>query len=151
MSAASIRSRIVDAAIALINTSAPAGVPTADDTRLESYQPNELPAISVFEIREEMETEKEGRWSYFLKRTFTMRVELRIAETLAAHARVAMDPLYTWVGLCLGGQQFSALAEDCYEALAEWQYAAADQDYTLLQLDFRVLYTTLKNDPTKTQ
>jgi hypothetical protein len=150
---ASVRSQIVDAAIALLNTSPPAGVPEADDTRLESYNADagELPAITVFEIREEMETEKEGRWSYFLKRTFTMRVEMRVAETVAVKARLAMDPLYVWVGQCLGGQQFGSLAEDCYEALAEWQYAAADQPYTLLQLDFRVLYSTLKTDPTRVQ
>jgi hypothetical protein len=150
---ASVRSQIVDAAIALLNTSTPGGIPATDDTRLESYsaEGGELPAISLFEIREEMETEKEGRWSYFLKRTFTMRVEMRIAETVAVKARAAMDPLYVWVGSQLGGQQFGALAEDCYEALAEWQYAAADQPYTLLQLDFRVLYSTLKTDPTRVQ
>lgn len=155
---ASVRSQIVDAAIALLNTGTPSGVPAADDTRLESYSADagELPAISVFEIREEMETEKEGRWSYFLKRTFTMRVEMRIAETVAVKARAAMDPLYVWVGQQLGGinlqnQTFGGLAEDCYEALAEWQYAAADQPYTLLQLDFRVYYSTLKTDPTRVQ
>ena len=148
---ASVRKQIGDAAIALINASPPAGVPVADDTRLEAYSGPELPAISVFEIREESETEKEGRWSYFLKRTFTLRVEIRIAETLAHAARAAMDPLYVWVGTQLGGQQFGGLAEDCYEALAEWQYAAEDQAYTLLQLDFRVLYSTLKTDPTRAQ
>lgn len=148
---ASVRKQIVDAAITLLNDSPPAGVPAADDTRLEAYTGPELPAISVFEIREEDETEKEGRWSYFLKRTFTMRIEIRIAETLASGARVAMDPLYVWVATKLGGQQFGGLAEDCYEALSEWQYAAEDQPYTLLQLDFRVLYSTLKTDPTRTQ
>lgn len=147
----SVRSQIVDAAIARLNTSPPAGFPTADDTRLEPYSTPELPSVVIFEIREEMETEKEGRWSYFLKRTFTMRCEIRIAETVAVKARATMDPLYTWIGQQLGGYQFGGLAEDCYEALAEWQYAAEDQSYTLLQLDFRVLYTTLKSDPTRTQ
>lgn len=148
---ASVRSRIVDAAIAALNTSPPSGFPTADDTRLESYTADELPAVSVFEVREESETEKEGRWSYFIKRTFTLRIEIRIAETLAKKARATMDPLYVWVGQTLGGNQFSGLAEDCHEALGEWQYAAEDQAYTMLQLDFRVLYSTLKSDPTKTQ
>lgn len=148
---ASVRSRIVDAAIAALNTSPPAGFPTADDTRLESYTADELPAVSVFEVREESETEKEGRWSYFIKRTFTLRIEIRIAETQAKTARATMDPLYVWVGQTLGGNQFGGLAEDCYETLAEWQYAAEDQAYTMLQLDFRVLYSTLKSDPTKTQ
>lgn len=148
---ASVRSQIVDAAITLLNASPPSGVPATDDTRLESYTAGELPSIVLFEIRDESETEKEGRWSYFLKHTFTMRAELRIAETVAVKARAAMDPLFVWVATQLGGQQFGALAEDCYPTLAEWQYAAEDQPYTLLQLDFRVLYSTLKSDPTRTQ
>jgi hypothetical protein len=148
---ASIRSRIVDAAITALNTATPGGVPATDDTRLEGYTPGELPSIGVFEIRQESNTLKEGRWGYFLDHAFTMRVEMRIAETVAVKARATMDPLYVWVGQTLGGQQFSNLAEDCYEALAEWQYAAEDQAYTLLQVDFRVLYKTLKTDPTRTQ
>lgn len=147
----SVRKQIVDAAIALINTDAPSGVPAADDTRLESYTPAELPALTIFEIREEGESEKEGRWGYFVKRTFTMRIEIRIAETTAVKARAAVDPIYVWVGQQLGQQQFGGLAEDCYETLLEWQYADSDQPYTLLQMDFRVEYSTLKNDPTKTQ
>lgn len=154
---ASVRKQIVDAAIALLNASPPSGVPQTDDTRLESYTAEELPAITLVELREEAETEKEGRWSYFLKRTFTLRVEIRIAETLAAGARATMDPLYSYVGATLAGagstdgQTFGGLSEDCYEALLEWQYAAEDQPYTLLQIDFRVLYSTLKSDPTRTK
>jgi hypothetical protein len=153
----SIRKQIVDMAIALINTSPPAGVPAADDTRLESYQGvGELPAITVLELRQESELEKEGRWSYFLNRTFTLRIEMRVAATNAASARVAMDPLYVWVAQQLSGigqqnQTFGGLAEDCFETIAEWQYAAEDQPYTLLQLDFRVVYSTLKTDPTRTK
>lgn len=148
---ASVRSQIVTAAIAAINASPPGGVPTADDTRLESYTAAELPAVSVFELREQAETEKEGRWSYFVKRSFTMRIEIRIAATVALAARATLDPIYVWIGQKLGGNQFSGLAEDCYEELLEWQYAAEDQPYTLLQLDFRVLYSTIKSDPTRTQ
>jgi hypothetical protein len=151
---ASVRQQIVTAAIALLNTSRPSGVPQADETRLESYTPAELPAMTVFRIREEGESEKEGRWSYFVKRTFTLRIELRFASDTAP---ADMDSTYVWVGQQLGQQQFGpsanggTLAEDCYETLLEWQYADADQPYTLLQIDFRVEYSTLKEDPTRTQ
>ncbi len=152
----SVRKQIVDAAIALLNASPPSGVPQADDTRLESYSGPELPAITVFELRENDALEKEGRWSYFLNRDLTVRVEIRIAETTVKTARQAMDPLYVYVAQQLAGigqqnQTFGGLAEDCYEALLEWQYAAEDQPYTLLQLDFRVTYSTLKTDPTRTK
>jgi hypothetical protein len=146
----SIRKQIVDAAIALINTAPPMGVPTVDDGRLEPYAQPELPAITVYELREEGElAEQNGRWSYFLRRTFTMRVEIRIAETTAIAARAAVDPLYVWLGQNLGGNQFGGLAEDSYETLLEWQHAAEDQAYTLLQVDFRITYTTMKIDPSR--
>src|ERR1700761_5631758 len=94
----SVRKRIVDMAIAQINANAPAGVPTADDTRLETYTPEELPAITVFEIREEGESEKESRWGYFVARTFTLRVEIRLAsDSDEVTGRQAMDPIYVWV------------------------------------------------------
>jgi hypothetical protein len=147
---ASVREQIVAAAVAQLNTSRPVGVPQADNSRLEPYQPSELPAMNIFRIREEGESEKEGRWSYFVKRTFTLRVELRFASDTAA---VDMDPSYVWAGqtLATGYQQpaFGGLAESCYETLLEWQYADSDQPYTLLQIDFRVEYSTLRNDPTR--
>jgi hypothetical protein len=144
----SIRQQIVTAAIGLLNTSRPGGVPAPDDSRLQSYMPEELPAMTVFRIREEGESEKEGRWSYFVKRSFTLRIELRFAADTAS---ADMDATYVWVGQQLGQQQFAGLAEDCYETLLEWQYADSDQPYTLLQIDFRVEYSTLKNDPSRTQ
>jgi hypothetical protein len=144
----SIRKQIVDAAITLLSTNAPMGTPAIDDQRLESYQPEELPALTVFQIREEGESEKEGRWSYFVKRTLTLRIELRVAGDTA---RAAVDPTYVFIGQALGQQKFGGLAEDCYETLLEWQYADVDQPYNLLQIDFRVEYSTLKSDPTRTQ
>jgi hypothetical protein len=153
---ASVRKQIVDMAIAQINTSAPSGVPAANDTRLESYQPSELPAITVFEIREEGESEKSSRWGYLIKRTFTLRIEIRVAsDSDTVSSREAIDPIYVWVAQQTASayQQpaFGGLAESCYETLLEWQYADSDQGYTLLQIDFRVEYSTLRNDPTKTQ
>jgi hypothetical protein len=144
----SVRKQIVDAAIALINASPPYVTPLADDTRQQSYTPDELPSIALFEIREDGQSEKEGRWSYFVKRAFTLRLELRVGSDTP---RSVVDPIYVWIGQKLGAQQFGGLAEDCYETLLEWQYADADQPYTLLQIDFRIEYSTLKNDPTRTQ
>jgi hypothetical protein len=151
----SVRSRIIDAAIALLNTNTPSGVPQADDTRLESYTPGELPSILVFENREQGETEKEGRWAYFVKKALTLRVEIRIAETDVLKSRAAMDPIYCWcvqqIAAANQAPVFGGLAEDSYESQLEWQYAAEDQAFTLLQIDFRVEYSTIKNDPTRTQ
>lgn len=145
---ASVRDRLLDAMLAQLNTGRPAGVPAADDERQETYKPEELPAITVAWLREEDEPQRDSRWSYYLKRTMTFRVRIRVA---ADPPRKAIDPLYVWVGQQLGGKQFDGLGDDCHEALAEMQYAAEDQPYAMLELDFRVYYETLKTDPTATQ
>ena len=149
MTTATIRNRIIDEALVLLNTSPPVGFPDVDDHRLESYQPAELPAVTVFEIRDEGEINKVGgRWGYFVDRNLTLRVEVRVAGDVG---RDIVDPFLAWIGQQLGGQQFGGLATDTFEALTEWQYAAEDQPYTLVQQDFRVQYTVLKSDPTRTQ
>jgi hypothetical protein len=146
---ATVRNQIVDAALALLNTDPPTGFPVADDHQLESYQPGQLPAVTVFEIRDEGEINKiGGRWGPFLDRNLTFRVEVRVAGDVG---RAIVDPFLAWIGTCLGGQQFGGLATDTFEALTEWQYAALDQPYTLVQQDFRVQYSVLKTDPTRTQ
>jgi hypothetical protein len=142
----SVRKQIVDAAIAIVNTSPPVGFPTVWDSRQEAFDPSELPSILVLEMREDGQSEKEGRWGYFVKRAFTLRFEIRVAT---GTPRVALDTLYVYLVQRLGQQQFGGLAEDCYDTLLEWQYADSDAPYTLLQIDFRVEYSTLKNDPTK--
>lgn len=141
----SLREQITIAAMAVLNTSPPVGVPATTRTRMQPYTPEELPAMTVKSLREEMETEKEGRWSYFLKRTFTLRVEFYVAGDAADSL---IDPLYIWAGQSLGGNSFGKLAEDCIEGLMEWEYADQDLPYAKATLDFRVLYNTLKTDPT---
>ena len=140
----SLRAQIVDAAVALLNTSRPAGIPACDRVRFEPYQPTELPAINVMPVREESE-KKTGRWGPLLTRGFTLRVECRVAGD---PADVILDPLLVWAGQKLGGQTFGVLAEDCFETLCEWSYAGSDQNYSMASLDFRVNFSTLINDPT---
>jgi hypothetical protein len=142
----SIRDRIVDAAIAAINTGAPAGMPKADDSRMEPYKPEELPSINVFELLEEDSNEAhDGRWGPLLERVMTLRVEMR---TAGDPPRKALDAMYCWVAQQLGNQQFGRLCDQCIESRHEWQNAAADQPYTLLLTDFRISFSTLKGDPT---
>jgi len=141
----SLRAQIVDAAIALLNTSPPAGIPFAERIRFEPYGPEDLPAINVMPVREESE-KKTGRWGPLLTRGFTLRVECRVS---GSPADVILDPLLVWAGQSLGGQDFGLLAEDCYETLCEWSYAGSDQNYSMASLDFRINFSTLSNDPTR--
>lgn len=149
---ATVRNQIMDAALAMLNNSPPGGVPQTDDGRIQPYSEDELPTAVLYEIREDDQNEKEGRWSYFLKRTFTMRIEVRVAAPAGGDSpRAAIDPILVWIGKTLGAQQFNGLAEDCYEQHTEWQRADESRPYTMVQVDFVIEYSTLKSDPTRTQ
>jgi hypothetical protein len=135
----------MDAILAAVNASPPTGVPQTSDGRFEPFQASELPSIVLFEVREENEPQKAGRWSPLLQRSFTARFEVRVDSV---PARTAADPIIAWLGQTLGGSQLGGLAEQVYEQLSEWQRIAEDFPHTLISIDFRVDYTSLMSDPT---
>ncbi len=140
---ASIREQVIAAALALLNTDAPAGMPTVDRTRFEAYGPDELPAATVKSLREEVNYEpKGGKWQPHRRRVFTLRLSL-----YAIGNEKEFDPMVVWATSVLDGQ-FSPLIEDCIEALYEFHYASEDQNYVALDLDFRIHYHTLRGDQT---
>lgn len=143
-----VRNQIIEAALLQLNTSAPGGMPVATRLRMAPYEINELPALNVFPVREEVRGDKLGRWGPIVERTFTMRVLIHASGSDAVSADLALDPIVAWVST-LGGQQFGGLAIDTEESMLEWLYEEEDLSYTSLAIDFRVVYKTLKSDQTK--
>ncbi|MBS0364906.1 MAG: hypothetical protein JSR67_03670 [Proteobacteria bacterium] len=143
-----VRNRIMDGILAALNAATPSGVPQTLDGRTEPFQAAELPSIVLFELREEDQPQKDSRWSPFLDRTFTVRLEVRV---IGQPARTAADPILAWIGQVLGGSQIGGLAIQCHEVLTEWQRVTEDYPYTLVQTDYRISYVTLMTDPTRQQ
>lgn len=141
----SLREQIIQAALALLNTSPPSGVPQTTRARVQPYDPSELPAMTIKSLRNEGQNEKEGRWGYFIQNTFSLRMEFYVAGDAADEL---IDPMYVWAVQQLGAQQFGSLAQDCYEGIMEWEYADQDLPYAKATLDFRVEFNSLKKDPT---
>jgi hypothetical protein len=141
----SVREQIVQAAVALLNTAAPPGMPVFTRTRLEPYGAEELPAGTVRALREEIEYEKGGKWGPFRKRTFTLRASL-----FCLGHEGNLDDMVVWVTSQLDGQ-FTPLIEDCIEGLYDFQTALEDHPYCALALDFRVHYHTIVGDQTRAQ
>jgi len=148
---ASIREQIVSAIITALNTSRPNGVPVAARARMEAFIPEELPAITVKPVREEIEHESQGKRFPYQKRILTLRVSVMVAGAAAADGVDALaDPMLVWATSRLSGQHFPTLMEECIEALNEWEYAAEDQPYMAVHQDFRIEYHTLVGDQTAT-
>ena len=144
----SVRERIIEAALAALNTSTPVGVPQSDRLRMEPYQLGDLPAIVIMPLREEVEPLKDGRWGPLINRTLTLRVACYAAGNPADGM---IDPLLTWADAALDSNQFGGLANDTLPALIEWQYAAEDQQFAVALADYRIMYQTKRADATATQ
>src|SRR5579859_4729813 len=127
----SVTEQIIAAALAVLNTNTPAGVPTFERTRFESYGAEDLPAATIKKLREQIGFEKGGKWGPFRSRLLTLRL-----SAYAIGDESAFDPLEVWVTSCLDGQSFSPLIEVCIEGHKEWHYASEDQRYSQLDLDF---------------
>jgi len=143
-----IREQIIEAIIAQLNTSTPGGVPAATRLRMTAYEPDELPAINVFPVREEIRGEPAGKFGPVVRRSMTFRVLLHAAGSDAVAADAALDPMAAWVST-LGGRQLGGLAIDIEENTLEWLYEEDDLPYSSLAIDFTVEYQTLKSDATK--
>src|SRR5579859_6361507 len=114
----SIREQIIQAAVAALNTGAPAGMPIAARERVELFSPNELPAFTVGpEYRttattysEDTQYERMGKRSPFAARVFTLRVSIFVV----GDSSVA-DPMAVWATSVLDGQFAPDLLEDSIE------------------------------------
>lgn len=151
----SIRDQIIAAAVVALNASTdqsgnarPSGMPQADRLRMEPYQLEDLPAIVVMPLREEVEPLKDSRWGPLVNRVLTLRVACYAAGNPADEL---IDPMLTWAVATLDSNQLGGLANDILEGLIEWQYASEDQPFAVALADFRIMYQTKRADATATQ
>lgn len=146
-----IRDQILDASRDAINAAATAAGETWQCVRT-LMQPSEvaqLPAVILFPVSEAIEPKKAtGQWGPLLDRTLKMRV---VIYNMGEPADQALDPMVVIVGQALGGQQLDGLALSIDEEALEWKYDEQNEQVAAVAIDFRVWYTTLRNDPTQTQ
>ena len=133
---ASIREQIMQAVIAELNVSVPTGIPQATRMRVTAYEPDELPAITVYPEREEV-SNINGRWGQVVQRTMSIRVDCR-----AIGGDDALDPLIVHVVGMLAGTTLGGLVQDIQERMTDWQFDEADALYGLASVGFEIRYTT---------
>lgn len=139
-----IREQIIEAIIAQLNTGAPAGVPTLTRVKMEPNQPGQLPAMTIFPLREEVNHAPAGKWGHVVMRSLTLRI---VVEAEGNPVDQQLDPIIAWLSQ-LGGSQLGGLAVDVEEQNLEWAYEESDNPYVALALDLRVDYVTNKSDQT---
>lgn len=141
-----VREQIIQAIIEQLNTGRPAGVPEITRLDMEPKQPNQLPAMTIFALREEVVGNTAGRWGHIVMRRMTVRVVMEAEGDLPDQA---LDPMLAWVSM-LGGSRLGGLAVDVEEQQLEWAFEYADSPYASVALDLVVEYVTNKADSTST-
>lgn len=143
---ATIREQILAAAVAALNSGAPAGVPQCVRTQMLNTEQAQLPAMTLFPYREEVQNDKTGRWGPVVTRTMYMRVVIYGQGQIADQS---CDAILAWVTQTLSGQQFGGLANDTREHESAWQYNETNFAVAAVAVDFLVDYQTLRTDQTK--
>jgi len=137
----SIRDQIVAAIVSALGVSGAPG--SVDQSRLEQYTDDQLPAFNVFPGKDEKlvaTSDDEGR-------KLIVHVEcLAAGATKADHA---VDPLYVWaVQKIMADPTLGGLATfTCHED-DEWTLAWSEKDIVALKVSFSVEYRTARTDPT---
>lgn len=143
-----IREQIIEAAVAAMNNSPPAGVPACVRTLMQPSEQDQLPTITTFPVREEVDPGKTGRWGPLIVRTLYLRF---VIYASGDPADGALDPIVEWVARALGGSQLGGLAQDTVEHELTWQYDEGNYAVAAVAMDFRITYQTLRNDAALTQ
>lgn len=145
---ATIREQIIEAAVAAVNDGPPAGVPQCKRTLMQPAEQAQLPAITVFPVREEIDSSKTGRWGPLIVRTLYLRF---VIYATGDPADGALDPIVEWVARQIGGSSLGGLAQDAVEHELTWQYDEGNYAVAAVAMDFRITYQTLRDDAALTQ
>lgn len=148
---ASIRDRIIAAAITALNTGAPGGVPTAERVRTADLEPSDLPSIIVYPTRTSPDPLGGGERNAVRAR-LSFNVECRAAGTGSIRPDEAIDPLCVWVIKALGGKRLSDgaggfLNHDIVEGETTFVFEQGAAPYCLASVEMTAVYQYLVSNP----
>lgn len=138
---ASLREQIINAAVAALNVSRPAGVPPATRLR-KSYESAQLPAITVYYTGDTAQ-KPSGARSPIVKRVMTLVVECRAA---ADQVETILDPLLVWAVKTLAPSTLGGLVSEIAEKTTIPEVAIKEAMHGKTALSFEVTYQTNTGD-----
>lgn len=148
--ALTIREQIIRAAVVLVNTARPAGVPECRRTVMEPTEAKSLPSMNCFPFREPVNSLVSGRWGPIVTRKMSLRFVVYNQGDETTPADASADAALAWLTQTLAGQNFGGLSNDCNEAELNWQYDEGLTQVVGVAVDFAIEYQTLSNDQTQT-
>ena len=148
-----IREQLVVSAVAALATGAPSGVPVPVRTRLDSPSADQLPALTVYQAAETVETMRDYRAGGasrgpVVRRSLLLNVEVITKAGAGAEPDKAADPILAWATKALGAAaSFDGLAnQPADEAGTKFEYEQGETSFCRATMTFRIQYQSRADD-----
>ncbi len=149
-----IREQIVAAAVVAITTGKPSGVPTPVRTRLDSPNADQLPALTVYqatEMVESMRDQKAGGGASrgpIVRRSLLFNVEVLTKAGTGVEPDKAADPILAWATKALGaaGTMGGLANHPADEVGTKFEYEQAETSFCRSTMTFRFQYQSRADD-----
>ena len=148
-----IRERLVAAAVTALATGAPSGVPAPVRTRLDSPDANPLPALTVYQAAETVETMRDYRAGGasrgpVVRRAVLLNVEVLTKAGAGEEPDKAADPILAWATKALGAAgTFDGLANNpADETGTKFEYEQSETSFCRATMTFRIQYQSRADD-----
>ena len=154
----SIREQIVAAAFTAISTSPPSGVPTPIRTRVDSPTEDQVPALTLYQHVEAVDSlhgSREGEprprrdRGPVVRRTVVIQLEALVKATETNVADTEVDALLVWgVKAIRGAGNFGGLANQAADEMGtEFKYEQYSISVCRATTTFEIEYQSLTDDP----
>jgi len=149
---ASVRERIVEAAMTALEQSASPNPAVVHRYRTRPIERDQLPAIVLYPTvppgRGQSELVQRLDHDDGLERTLNLRAECRAEVAEGEIADAVVDPLYLWVVTALRADPtLGGLAVDLQERAVSYDAAESGRIFAACAVDFEVTYYTAEDDP----
>ena len=149
-----IREQIVAAAVAAITTGKPSGVPTPVRTRIDSPSADQLPALTVYQAIETVESMRDQRTGGgasrgpIVRRTLLLNVEVLTKASAGAEPDKAADPILAWGTKALGaaGTLGGLSNHPADEVSTKFEYEQVETSFCRSTMTFRFQYQSRTDD-----
>ena len=148
-----IREQLVASAVAALATGAPSGVPAPVRTRLDSPSADQLPALTVYQAAETVETMRDykaGGMSRgpIVRRALLLNIEILTKADEGAEPDKAADPILAWATKAFGAAgNFGGLAnQPADEVGTKFEYEQGETSFCRATMTFRMEYQSRADD-----
>lgn len=142
-----IREQIVSAAVLALATDAPTGVPAPVRTRLDSPSADQLPALTVYQAAETVESMRDAKAGMtsrgpVVRRSLLLSVEVLTKAGAGSQPDQAADPILAWATAALtAAGNFGGLANGPADEIGtKFEFEQAETSFCRATQTFRIEY-----------